>query len=163
LTGHLTPGTDDYFRLSKFFLEILAGVTNTDIVVDPNGYIAPGDKLRIPFVMNEADIDATVLVMDDLPVIRFAVETPDGDVIGPGDVAHSAPCSVVDQSCAPATAARRSEPGAAGTWRMLQVDNRLFKKVLGTGQRSRGLRSLSARRATASTSTRSRISASRPP
>jgi len=135
LTGHLTPGTDDYFRLSKFFLEILAGVTNTDIVVDPNGYIAPGDKLRIPFVLNEADIDATVLVMEDLPVIRFAVETPDGNVIEPAD---AAPLGALFGRGSNLMYYRLPLPvpigaGAhAGTWHaLLQIDKRLFRKVLG--------------------------------
>ena len=81
LTGLLTPGSDDYFRLSKYFLEILAGVTNTSIVTDPSGYLAPGTKVRIPFVLNEADIDATVVILDDLPVFEVALETPAGDIV----------------------------------------------------------------------------------
>ena len=135
LTGLLTPGTDDYFRLTKYFLQILAGVTNTDIVVDPNGYVAPGDKLRIPFVLNEADIDATVLLMEDLPVIRFAVETPDGNVIEPGD---AGPLGALFGRGSNLMYYRLPLPvpigaGAhAGTWHaLLQIDKRLFKKVLG--------------------------------
>lgn len=81
LTGTLTPGTDEYFRLSKYFLQILAGVTDTAIVVDPSGYLQPGVKLRIPFVLTEADIDATVVLLEDLPVVDMFLETPDGDVI----------------------------------------------------------------------------------
>ena len=41
LTGLLTPSTDDFFRLSKYFLQIMAGVTNNNIILDPNGFIAP--------------------------------------------------------------------------------------------------------------------------
>jgi hypothetical protein len=81
LTGNLTPGTDEYFRLSKYFLQILAGVTNTAIVVDPSGFLQPGQKLRIPFVLNEADYEATVVLLEDLPVVDLALETPDGDII----------------------------------------------------------------------------------
>ncbi len=83
LTGHLTPNTDDYFRLSKFFLQILAGVTNSVIVKDPSGFLAPGTKLRIPFLLSDADIESTVILLDDYPVIKLAVETPDGDVLDP--------------------------------------------------------------------------------
>lgn len=83
LTGVLTPGTDEYFRLTKYFLQILAGVTDTAIVVDPSGYLPPGDTLRIPFVLNEADIDATVVLLEDLPVIDMVLETPDGTIIDP--------------------------------------------------------------------------------
>jgi Common central domain of tyrosinase/von Willebrand factor type A domain len=83
LSGPLSPSVDDYFRLTKYFLQILAGVTNNDIVTDPSGYIEPGTRLRIPFELNEADIDATVILLSDAPVLRFAVETPDGDVMTP--------------------------------------------------------------------------------
>jgi hypothetical protein len=81
LTGTLTPGADDYFRLTKYFLQILAGVTNTSTVVDPSGYLPPGEKRRIRFTLTEADIDATVVLLEDLPVIDMVLETPEGDVI----------------------------------------------------------------------------------
>jgi hypothetical protein len=42
LSGLLTVGTDDFFRVKKFFLQILAAVTNTSIVRDPTGYINVG-------------------------------------------------------------------------------------------------------------------------
>ena len=83
LTGLLSSSIDDYFRLSKFFLQILAGVTNTNIIVDPSGFIAPGVKVRIPFHVSEADIDCTALVMTDENVVDFAIETPDGTLIDP--------------------------------------------------------------------------------
>jgi hypothetical protein len=87
LSGILSPSIDDTFRLAKYFLQILAGVTNNDIVTDPMGFLAPGVKVRIPFQLNEADIDATVILLTDLPVIRFLVETPDGDVMDPAAAA----------------------------------------------------------------------------
>lgn len=88
LTGLLGSHPDDEFLLSKFFFQILAGVTNTSIVRDPTGYIAPGVKLRIPFLLNEADIDARVIALTDLPgVLKFAVETPQGDLLKPTNAA----------------------------------------------------------------------------
>jgi hypothetical protein len=51
--------------------------------VDPSGYIAPGMKVRIPFRVNEADIDCTPLLMTDYNVVDFALEAPDGTVITP--------------------------------------------------------------------------------
>jgi hypothetical protein len=83
LTGLLSSSIDDYFRLSKFFLQILAGVTNTSIIVDPSGAIAPGIEVRIPFYVSEADIDCTALVMTDENVVDFAIEAPDGTLIDP--------------------------------------------------------------------------------
>jgi hypothetical protein len=83
LSGRLSPSIDDYFRLTKFFIQVLAGVTNTSIVTDPSGYISAGMKLRIPFVLNESDIDATVVLLTDVPALAFSIETPDGDVMDP--------------------------------------------------------------------------------
>lgn len=83
LTGVLSASIDDYFRLSKYFLQILAGVTNNNIIVDPSGYISTGMKVRIPFYVNEADIDCAAVLMLDYNVVDFMLETPDGAVIDP--------------------------------------------------------------------------------
>jgi hypothetical protein len=87
LSGRLSPSIDDTFRLTKYFLEILAGVTNNNIVTDPSGYLAPGMKVRIPFDLNETDIDASVILLTDIPAARLRVETPEGDVMAPADAA----------------------------------------------------------------------------
>lgn len=83
LSGDLSPSIDDTFRIAKYFLQILAGVTNNSIVTDPTGNLIPGMSVRIPFQLNEADIDATVILLADLPAIRFLIETPNGDVLDP--------------------------------------------------------------------------------
>lgn len=83
LTGVLSSSIDDYFRLSKYFLQILAGVTNNDVILDPSGFIAPGAKIRVPFYVCEADVDCTVLMMNDLNVVDLLLEAPDGTVITP--------------------------------------------------------------------------------
>jgi hypothetical protein len=75
---------DDQFKLAKYFLQIQAGITNEDIVVDPTGWIAPGRVIRIPFHLNESDISADVILM--LPIqgiVDLAVESPDGSVLTP--------------------------------------------------------------------------------
>jgi hypothetical protein len=81
LTGALTPGTDNYFLLSKYFLQILMAVTNEHIVEDPSGFVTPGNPVRIPFSLAETDIDATAVLMLDVPAVRLALETPDGTVL----------------------------------------------------------------------------------
>ncbi len=83
LSGILSPSIDDTFRLTKYFLQILAGVSNNEIVTDPVGQLLPGMVVRIPFVLNETDIDATAILLTDTPAIRFLVETPDGDIMDP--------------------------------------------------------------------------------
>lgn len=82
LTGAL--GNDEFFRLNKYFLQILAGVTNEDIVLDPEGWVKPGDKHRIPFRLNEADIGSDVILLTPAPyAIQFMLETPDGTIVDP--------------------------------------------------------------------------------
>jgi hypothetical protein len=88
LTGTLTPGTDNYFLLSKYFLQILMAVTNEDIVEDPAGFVTPGNPVRIPFRLAETDIDATSVLMLDVPAVRLALETPGGDVLKEADLAN---------------------------------------------------------------------------
>jgi hypothetical protein len=87
LTGLLTSSIDDYFRLSKYFLQIMAGVTNNNIILDPNGYISPGTAIRIPFRISDSDIDATVILMTDFNVVDLMVETPGGVVIDASNAA----------------------------------------------------------------------------
>jgi len=82
MTGVL--GNDDYFRLEKYYMQILAGVTNASIVLDPDGWLAPGGDLRIPFFLTEADYGADVILLSPAPGrIRFTLETPDGTAIDP--------------------------------------------------------------------------------
>ncbi len=86
LTGLLSSSIDDYFRVPKYFLQILAGVTNNNIILDPNGYISAGQEIRIPFIVNEADLDATVILLVDVQIVEIKVETPNGDIIESGNV-----------------------------------------------------------------------------
>ncbi len=82
MTG--TLDANDYFRLSKYYLQILAGVTNSDIVLDPEGYVLPGQIHRIPFLLNETDIDSDIVLLSPAPsVFRFQLETPSGQIIEP--------------------------------------------------------------------------------
>jgi hypothetical protein len=83
LSGPLSPSIDDQFRLQKYFLQVLAGVSNSSVVTDPNGTIFPGGKVRIPFQLSEADIDTTAILLTDRPGVEFFIETPAGDVMTP--------------------------------------------------------------------------------
>jgi hypothetical protein len=82
ITGTLT--TSQLFRLQKYFLQILAGVTNADIVVDPDGILYPGVTYRIPFTVTEADYGVDVILLAGDPrTVDFRVETPGGLLIDP--------------------------------------------------------------------------------
>lgn len=82
MTGALGP--DDTFLLAKFYLEVLAGVNSNDIVLDPEGILMPGGSARIPFDVNETDIEITGVLLSTLPpALRFYIETPEGELIEP--------------------------------------------------------------------------------
>jgi hypothetical protein len=141
MTGDLTP--DASFRLAKYYQQIFAGVTNNEIVLDPEGYLALQEKRRIPFWLNEADISAKAVLLTPAPqVIRFVLETPDGETIDPGVAgAHpSAAFEIGDQ----VSLYRVSLPiplGAteahAGRWyARLSIEERNFKRYLASIERN---------------------------
>lgn len=136
MTGALT--VDDAFRLSKYYLQILAGVTNTDIVIDPEGRIRPGQKHWIPFVLNDADISSDVILLtSNADTIRMVVETPAGDTIDPSVVG---PLPGADFTVGKNVSFYRlglpvpigTGAGAdAGTWNaVLTVDDKHYKRYL---------------------------------
>ena len=135
LSGNLSPSIDDYFRLNKFFLQVLAGVKNVNIVTDPQGFIAPGMKVRVPFVLSDADIDSTVILLSDLPAVRFLVETPAGDVMDPVQAAALGATYAVGTNMSyyrfmlPLPLGGR--PAQEGTWHaLLEVDDKILRRYL---------------------------------
>ena len=83
LTDTLTPDTSDFFLVKKYFLQILAGVQNNEIIVDPVGKILPGQVISVPFLLSDADIQATTILLTDIPALRMRLRTPAGDMIDP--------------------------------------------------------------------------------
>ena len=43
----------------------MASVTNNSIILNPSGYIVPGNTVRIPFYISDSDIDSTVMAALD--------------------------------------------------------------------------------------------------
>ena len=86
VTGNI--GADNLFLLQKYFLQILAGITNAEIVLDPQGELRPGQPRRIPFLLTEADQGVDVIAVSPLPqILRVAVESPNGLLIDPASAA----------------------------------------------------------------------------
>ena len=85
LSGSLSTAVDDYFWVSKYFSQILAGVTSNDIIVDPSGYIIAGQTIRIPFTLTSSDIKVMAILMTDIPIVQFAIEIPNHHVMGPAE------------------------------------------------------------------------------
>jgi len=86
ITGTITP--DQSTRLSKYFLQILAGITNANIVLDPHGMLTPGVVHRIPFAIADPDYGMDVFLLTPVPgYINFEIEAPDGERFSPASVA----------------------------------------------------------------------------
>lgn len=80
LTGDLD--INSRYKLAKYFLQVLAGVKNEDIVRDPDGLLAPGQVHEIDFHLTEADIAADVILMTPARgFIDMTLVTPSGAVI----------------------------------------------------------------------------------
>ena len=83
ITGDVTAA-ERRFHLTKYFVQILAGVTRTAIVVDPQGDLHVGSEHRIPFVLSDHDHEVDVIALCPLaPLLELTLEAPDGTVIDP--------------------------------------------------------------------------------
>ncbi|HYN28617.1 MAG TPA: M64 family metallopeptidase [Dermatophilaceae bacterium] len=118
---------DTYFLLAKYFLKILAGLTNTEVVRDPEGYLPPGVTVRIPFMLSETDTSADVILLTPVPsAVDFTVEGPTGQVLRP---ASSAPGVTFARGTREAhyrislPALIDGQPAREGTWHaLLRID-----------------------------------------
>ena len=131
MTGVLDA--DEQFLLSKYYLQILAGITNEDIVLDPDGFIAPGQQQRIPFALTEADLGSDVMLLSTAPqALRFTLETPSGQVIEPASAAAVGARYVGTETLhyyrLTLPVLVDGQQAAAGAWHaVLEVDRAAFK------------------------------------
>jgi hypothetical protein len=81
-TGAITG--DNRFLLQKYFLQILAGITNAEVVLDPDGEL-PGDAVhRIPFQLSDADSGLEAVLLTPRPdAVDFRLQTPNGLLVEP--------------------------------------------------------------------------------
>lgn len=130
-------GNDDNFLLTKYFMQILAGVKNNDVVVDPEGYLTPEATHRIPFHVTEADVEVDVALVESAQdVFRLSLETPAGDVLDAADARVKPELSFVDADAV--TYYRFNPPvstdsGSAGSGRwhaILEIDEKYFERYL---------------------------------
>ncbi len=139
LTDTIDPN-DDYFKLAKYYLQVLAGITNTDIVKDPEDWILPGDKHSIPFELNETDISHDVVVLSPgASALRLTLETPTGEIVDPAFASTAVGVTYVPGntfSYYRVTLPVVDSAGVAaqeGTWKaILEVDPKHFLKHLGS-------------------------------
>lgn len=66
--------------LVKYLLQILAGATRDEVVLDPIGSVHPGASVSLPFAVSEAEfrLDA-VVVSDNAPELTLGLIGPDGN------------------------------------------------------------------------------------
>jgi hypothetical protein len=77
-------GGDNEFLLKKYFLQILAGVSNAEVVLDPVGMISARQVQRVPFVVCDQDNLADVILLaQDRKYLQFLLETPYGQLVDP--------------------------------------------------------------------------------
>ncbi len=127
LTGN--PGPDDTTLLQKYFAQVLAGVTNSAIVVDPDGFVPAGGDAVVPVELSAADLRADIVVLSPAAeALDVVVEAPDGTVLadGSGAVGVLGPSYRLLRLDLPGPADPRSLPG---TWlvRLRVEDDRLRK------------------------------------
>jgi len=76
--------TENRFLLQKYFLQVLAGVSNAEVVLDPDGELLPGAVHRIPFQLTRADAGVDVILLTPYAqYVDFRVQTPTGQIIEP--------------------------------------------------------------------------------
>ncbi len=84
ITGRISTN-EQRFLLTKYFLQILATISDTAIIVDPQGELRPGDVHRIPFDVADSDVSIDVVAICPVaPLLDLTLEAPDGTVIHAG-------------------------------------------------------------------------------
>ncbi|MFF0267464.1 LodA/GoxA family CTQ-dependent oxidase [Kribbella sp. NPDC004536] len=82
VTGAITA--DNRFLLQKYFLQILAGISNAEIVLDPDGVLTRGTVQRIPFQLTDGDSGVDVVLLTPRPdIVDFRLQTPNGLLLEP--------------------------------------------------------------------------------
>jgi hypothetical protein len=70
------------FLLQKYFLQILAGISNPEIVLDPQGFLTPGADHVVPFPVTDADAGMDVILLTPYPdLVNFRLRGPTSSMI----------------------------------------------------------------------------------
>ena len=121
VTGPVTG--DSQFVLEKYFLQVLAAISNAEVVLDPTNVLVPGQQHRIPLSLMEGDQAIDVILLADGPDrLRFRLQTPNGDLIDPDasqqlpGVRHITGAKVAYYRLTLPVEVRRRRPEREGTW-----------------------------------------------
>lgn len=126
MTGNI--GADETFLLEKFYVQILAGVNNNDIVVDPEGRARPGVIDRIPFDVTDSDVEITAMVLGrPANVLTMALQAPDGQIVPISNaslIGRTTSRTMYMRAGLPLLAS--GAPAHAGRWHLLLTLNRRY-------------------------------------
>jgi hypothetical protein len=155
ITGEIS--TDEQtFNLTKYFVQVLAGVSRMDILLDPQGILMMGSRHTIPFHVTDADVYADIIALCPLPqILDFTLITPSGDVIEPttggGNIEYEIKPQVAFYRINLPTLPANPQGSHAGTWQAVLslkdrkdldklFNNREFVATAGAAFASGGLR-----------------------
>lgn len=128
LTGN--AGSDDLLLLQKYFAQVIAGVSNNEIVVDPGGFVPVGGTVDVPFDLTEGDTRCDAVVLSSLAdALEAELVAPDGTVFDAsnGLILTRTPFDVVLRLGLPSPAI----PSTGGRWHVrLGMDKRRLRKLL---------------------------------
>ena len=83
ITGDISTA-EQGFNLTKYFVQMLAGITRMNVILDPQGSLFFGGKDVIPFDVTASDVYMDVMTLCPLPrLLDFTLVCPDGTVIKP--------------------------------------------------------------------------------
>ncbi|HEY0677475.1 MAG TPA: tyrosinase family protein [Chitinophagaceae bacterium] len=86
ITGNMSSA-EQQFNLTKYFVQVLAGVTNSQVILDPTGKLYYGSKDIVPFKVTEADVYVDAITLCPIPAyLEFILQTPGGKLIRPNTV-----------------------------------------------------------------------------
>jgi subtilisin family serine protease len=79
--------TESPVALDKFFVNAVAGAVDSQVVLDPEGDLSPGQSHTVGLSLTEQDYAATFILTWDNPAsaMKLAVRTPSGLVLHPGN------------------------------------------------------------------------------
>jgi hypothetical protein len=90
---------ENVFRLDKYLTQIVAGIRNEDVIIDPEASLLPGAVTRIGIPVTEAELSLEAIVICDQPkLLDIALQAPDGEVLSRAELTTRAGAAFVEGS-----------------------------------------------------------------
>jgi len=143
LTGN--PGLDDQLLLKKYFAQTLAGVTNSVIVIDPDGFVPLDGEAVVPYGLTSADTRSDVVVLSDAAnLLTVTLEAPDGSTVD-GSSGADLVLSEQYQTLRVALPSPVVAASSAGTWHAhLKLNKRRLRRRLEELRKSKAMHALAS-------------------